>query len=200
MGQTELKSVQQSERDKSHDEALEVTEEAREKEYQHPSFAGQLFTGTFDWKTLYPFPQQDPQDKKVGDDFIEKMTQLLTSKLDPQLVDTTREIPKEVIDEMVKLGAFAMKIPKKYDGLGFSNTNYNRTVMKVASYCGSTAVLLSAHQSIGVPQPLRLYGTEEQKQKYLPRFRKGSISAFALTEPDVGSDPARMSTISKTLT
>ena len=118
----------------------------------------------------------------------------LKKHLDPDEVDVTRTIPKDVIEEMGRLGIFALKIPKKYDGLGFSNLNYNRLVMKVSSYCASTAVLISAHQSIGVPQPLKMFGTEEQKQKFFPRFRKGSISAFALTELDVGSDPAQMST------
>lgn len=182
---------------KGHDEALEVAEEAREQEWKQPSFGGQLFMGVFDDKMLFPFPEQDAQDKKIGDVFIDHLTQLLTTQLDPEDVEAKREIPKNVLNEMIRMGVFAMKIPTQYQGLGFSNTNYNRTVMKVASYCGSTAVLISAHQSIGVPQPLKLYGTEEQKQKYLPRFRTGSISAFALTEPDVGSDPARMSTEAK---
>ena len=91
------------------------------------------------------------------------------------------------------MGVFALKVPKEYGGMGFSQINYNRVVMTVASYCGATAVLISAHQSIGVPQPLKMFGTEEQKKKFFPRFRQGSISAFALTEPDVGSDPAQMS-------
>lgn len=180
------------ERKTTHEEAMEVAEEARNEEYQKPSFGAQLFMGNFDWHMLFPFPEQDAEDKKIGEVFSDKLAQLLTSELDPDKVDATREIPKKVIDEMAKMGVFAMKIPKEYQGLGFSNTNYNRTVMKVASYCGSTAVLISAHQSIGVPQPLKLYGTEAQKRKFLPRFRQGSISAFALTEPDVGSDPARM--------
>ena len=64
----------------------------------------------------------------------------------------------------------------------------------IASHCGSTAVLVSAHQSIGVPQPLKMFGTPEQKQEYLPRISKGELSAFALTEPEVGSDPAKMTT------
>ncbi|KIA78672.1 acyl-CoA dehydrogenase family protein [Parachlamydia acanthamoebae] len=176
----------------THDQAMEVAEEARTEGGKQPSFGAQLFTGNFDWRLLFPFPEQDPEDQKIGDAFADQLMALLTTQLDPDKVDETREIPKEVIAEMAKLGVFAMKIPKQYDGLGFSNTNYNRTVMKVASYCGSTAVLISAHQSIGVPQPLRLYGTEEQKKRFFPRFRKGSISAFALTEPEVGSDPARM--------
>ncbi len=176
------------------EETKEIAEEARDFAYEHPSFGAQLFMGRFAWDMVYPFPEQDEEDKKIGDEFIEKIETLLKEKLDPEEVDRTREIPQKVRDEMAKLGVFALKVPKKYDGLEFSQMNYNRTVMKVASYCGATAVLISAHQSIGVPQPLKFYGTEEQKKKYYPPFRKGSISAFALTEPAVGSDPARMST------
>lgn len=195
MVQTDLEPAKKTDF-KASSEAMEVAEEARET-MERESFGGKLFMGQFDYKMLFPFPEQTPEDKKTGDEFIEKLTQILTTKLDPDEVDRTREIPKEVIDEMAKLGVFAMKVPKQYDGLGFSQTNYSRAVMKVSSYCGGTAVLISAHQSIGVPQPLRLYGTEEQKRKFFPRFRKGALSAFALTEPEVGSDPARMTTEAK---
>jgi alkylation response protein AidB-like acyl-CoA dehydrogenase len=64
----------------------------------------------------------------------------------------------------------------------------------LGSVDGNLSALLSAHQSIGVPQPLKLFGSDELKQKYLPRCAKGEISAFALTEPEVGSDPARLAT------
>jgi len=174
-------------------DAVRVTEEAREKEYRQPTFAGQLFMGKFAPELLFPFPFQNETDKKVGDVFVQEIGDYLGTHLDADKVDQEREIPPEVMAQLTKMGVFAMKVPKEYDGLGFSQTNYNRTVMKVASHCGGTAVLISAHQSIGVPQPLRLYGTDAQKKKYLPRFRKGAISAFALTEPDVGSDPAEMS-------
>jgi alkylation response protein AidB-like acyl-CoA dehydrogenase len=87
-----------------------------------------------------------------------------------------------------------MKIPKPYGGLGFSNAEYNKIMLLLGSADGNLGALLSAHQSIGVPQPLKLFGTEEQKKKYLPRCAAGEISAFALTEINVGSDPARLST------
>lgn len=174
-------------------QAMEIAEEAREKEMANPSFGGQLFMGEFAHKMLYPFPMQSEEDKKIGDAYIAKVSEFLEQNLDPDEVDKTREIPQNVIDGLAQLGAFALKVPKEYGGLGFSQTNYNRTCMKIASYCGATAVLLSAHQSIGVPQPLKMFGTEEQKKKFFPRFKKGSISAFALTEPEVGSDPAQMS-------
>lgn len=177
-------------------QALEITEEARERA-KSPSFAAELLMGNFLPDMLFPFPEQSEEDRKIGDEFIAKLMPYLEANLDPEEVDATREIPRKVIDEMAKMGVFAMKVPKEYGGLGFSQSNYNRVVMKVASFCGATAVLISAHQSIGVPQPLRLYGTEEQKKKYLPKFRQGWISAFALTELDVGSDPAQMSAEAK---
>lgn len=178
---------------KEKSDAMEIAEAAREKEYRQPSFGGKLFMGEFDTSLIFPFPQQSEEDKRIGDEYIAKVEAFLREHLDPEEVDRTHEIPREIFDGLAKLGVFALKVPKEYGGLGFSQTNYARIVMKVASYCGSTATLISAHQSIGVPQPLLMYGTEEQKKKYFPRFREGAISAFALTEVDVGSDPAKMS-------
>ena len=89
---------------------------------------------------------------------------------------------------------FGIKISPEYGGLGLSQTNYCRAAMLLGSYCGNLTALLSAHQSIGVPQPLILFGTEEQKRRFLPRVAGGEVSAFALTEPKVGSDPAKMET------
>lgn len=180
--------------DESKKQALEVAEDAREKEWHHPSFLAQLFAGRCDWDLIYPYPEQTPEDKKIGDEFLAKLEKFLLENLNPDEVDRTGEMPKSVLDGLAKLGCFAMKIPPTYGGLGLSQVNYNRAIQLVSSYCGSTAVWLSAHQSIGVPQPLLMFGTEEQKKKYLPRFAKGEVSAFALTEPEVGSDPAKMKT------
>ncbi|MBF0244728.1 MAG: acyl-CoA dehydrogenase family protein [Planctomycetes bacterium] len=176
-------------------QAMEVTESAREKEWQHPSFGKQLFMGRFLPEMICPFPEQSEAERGVADELIARLQPFLEEHLDPEEVDQTRTIPEKVIEGMKEMGVFAMKVPKEYGGLGFSQVNYNRVMMMLASHCGSTAVLVSAHQSIGVPQPLRYFGTEEQKQKYLPRFRAGAISAFALTEPSVGSDPAQMKTV-----
>ncbi len=174
--------------------SLEVAEEAREESWKYPSFVGDMFSGRMRWDILFPYPEQGGEDKKIGDEFVAKLEAFLKANLDPDAVDRTGIIPDSVMKGLAQLGCFGMKIPKEYGGLGLSQVNYNRAVALVASYCGSTAVLLSAHQSIGVPQPLKLFGTPEQKKKYLPLFAKGAVSAFALTEPDVGSDPAKMST------
>ena len=175
-------------------QAMEIAEAARQKEWKKPSFANQLFMGKFAPEMLFPFPQQSAEDKLLGDQYCEEIGNYLKENLDADAVDETRTIPDNVMNKLFEMGAFAMKVPKEYNGLGFSQVNYNRAIMKVASHCGATAVLLSAHQSIGVPQPLMMYGTEEQKKKWLPRFRTSAVSAFALTEPNVGSDPAQMST------
>lgn len=182
---------------RSSKEAMEIAEEARQKEWRSPSFSGEMFLGTFRPDLIHPFPLQNEKDRAIGEAFADRVISYLQEHLDPDLVDKTREIPQEVIQELGRMGVFAMKVPKEYGGLGFSQSNYNRVVQRVASYCGGTAVLISAHQSIGVPQPLKLYGTEAQKKKYFPRFREGAISAFALTEVDVGSDPAQMSATAK---
>jgi len=174
--------------------SLQITETARETEWRHPSFGKSLFMGEFKKEILFPFPKQSSDDEKVGDQLVKQVGDILAEQLDADLVDETRTIPDEVIKALAKIGIFAMKVPKEYGGLGLSQVNYNRVMMAIASHCGSTAVLISAHQSIGVPQPLKLFGTTEQKKRFLPRFKEGAISAFALTEPSAGSDPAHMQT------
>ncbi len=174
--------------------SLQITESARESVWQHPSFGKSLFMGEFNKEILFPFPEQSSDDEKIGDDLVKQVRIIFSEQLDADLVDETRTIPDEVIQALAKLGLFAMKVSKEYGGLGLTQVNYNRVMMAIASHCGSTAVLISAHQSIGVPQPLKLFGTVEQKKRFLPRFREGAISAFALTEPSVGSDPAHMKT------
>lgn len=175
-------------------QSLEVAEGARETEWTQPSFVKELFLGHFRTDLITPYPLQSPEDKAIGDKFCAELETFLKANLDPDEVDRTGDLPQSILDGLAKLGCWGMKIPKEYGGLGLSQINYNRAVALVASYCGSTAVWLSAHQSIGVPQPLKLFGSEAQKKKYFPLFAKGAISAFALTEPNAGSDPAGSST------
>lgn len=189
----ELK-IDTSKMSKEKAEAMLVAETNREVKWDSPSFAGGLFMGRFQPELIVPYPEQTPEDKAIGDKLCDEVAAFLRENLDPDEVDRTREVPKKVFEGFTRMKLWAMKIPKEYGGLGLSQMNYNRVVALVSSYCGSTAVWLSAHQSIGVPQPLKLFGTEEQKKKWLPRFAEGAISAFALTEPNVGSDPAKMST------
>ncbi len=183
-----------SEDTKAKDQAMELAEDARDADWEFPSFTAEMFRGNFRWDLMHPYPEQDPDDKKIGDELIEKTRPVLEEYVDPIEIDATGEYPKIALEKLAELGLFGMKIKKEYGGLGLSQTNYARMLSFIASYCQSTVTWISAHQSIGVPQPLKDFGTEEQKKKYLPRFAKGEISAFALTEPDVGSDPGKMAT------
>ncbi|TKG96456.1 DNA polymerase II [Puteibacter caeruleilacunae] len=174
--------------------AMDLAEDSRQKDWHHPSFVSELFNGRFRWELITPFPEQDASDKKIGDEFLLKVKACLTEYIDPDEVDRSEKLSDEAIAALKEIGCFRMKIPKEYGGLGLSLFNYARVISFISTYCGSTAVWLSAHQSIGVPQPLKLFGTPAQKEKYLKMISDGAISAFALTEPGVGSDPARMDT------
>ena len=174
--------------------ALELTEAARDAGSEKASLAQGLFMGRLDLDGILPFPAQSTEARDQGDAFLQRLEKFLREKVDPDAIDRDGEIPAEVIAELGRMGAFAIKIPPNYGGLGLSQTNYCRAAILLASYCGNLTALISAHQSIGVPQPLILFGTEAQKKKYLPRFAQGEISAFALTEAGVGSDPATMQT------
>ena len=174
--------------------SLETAEAARETEWTAPSFVGELFMGRLQADLIFPFPQQDEEDRKLGDPLLAKVKTFLTKEVDADAIDRDKDIPEKVLDGFRKLGLFGIKLPKEYGGLGLSQINYNRIIQLIASHCSSSAVLLSAHQSIGVPQPLKQFGTDEQKSKYLPRLAGGEISAFALTEPGVGSDPSSLQT------
>ncbi len=181
-------------RSKEELEALEVAEDSREKEWSKPSFIGDLFMGRFDISALAPFPLQEAGDKKIGDDYIGKIRPFFENEYDAGKVDETGVIPESSMKSMAALGLFGLKIPREFGGVGLSQTNYDRVLAFVGRHCASLGATLSAHQSIGLPQPLILFGTDAQKRKYLPDIARGALSAFALTEPDVGSDPAQMST------
>ena len=179
---------------KKQQESLDVAEDSREKDWIYPSFTAELFKGNFNWNLINPFPLQTYEDKHIGDLFIKKLDKCLKENINPHEVDKNGQVPKKALEELAKIGTFGIKIPKKYGGLGMSISNYNRIMAHVGKYCSSTAVWLSAHQSIGVPEPLLHFGNKEQKEKFLPELARGAISAFALTEPGVGSDPANMKT------
>ncbi len=177
--------------------ALELAEASRVAAGPRNSFAGSLFMGRPDLDPILPFPAQSPGDREKGDAFLRKLETFLEENTDPDEIDATGEIPDEVIRGLAELGAFGIKTPVEYGGLGLSQTNYSRAAMVLGGHCGNLTALLSAHQSIGVPQPLLVFGTDAQKEKFLSRCARGEISAFALTEPEVGSDPAKMSTTAR---
>lgn len=173
--------------------ALQVTEAARET-VDDLSFVAHLFMGRWRPGKIAPLTDVDAEEKARADGFLADLATFLRAHVDPDAIDRSGEIPAAVLDGLAKLGAYGIKVPQKYGGLGFSQTTYGRVCQLIASHCTNTFAHLSIHQSVGVPQPLMLFGTEEQKRKFLPRVAAGEISAFALTEAGVGSDPARMQT------
>jgi alkylation response protein AidB-like acyl-CoA dehydrogenase len=185
--------IDTSKMSKGQREALELAEASRDPLDDRGSFASNLFIGRYDFDRIYPYPAQTEEDRAAGAEFLEKIETYLREHVDPDEIDRTGEIPPENFKGLAELGAFGIKVPKKYGGLGLSQSNYGRAAVLLGSWDGNVAALVSAHQSIGVAQPLLLFGTEEQKQKYLPRVAAGEISAFALTETHAGSDPATLS-------
>jgi alkylation response protein AidB-like acyl-CoA dehydrogenase len=175
-------------------QARQVAEQARESEWALPSFGRQLFLGDFRLGLISPHPRPADEAARRGEEFCSRLRDFCEISVNGALIEREARIPDETVKGLAALGAFGMKIPVAYGGLGLSHLYYNRALMIVGSASPAVSALLSAHQSIGVPQPVALFGTEEQKDRFLPRCAAGEISAFLLTEPDVGSDPARLST------
>jgi len=178
-------------------EARDVAEAAREQDWEYQSFAQALFDGALPMDMIDPLPAPDPDERARARVFLEKVERFANEHIDGDRFDREQWVPDEVLKGLAELGAFGIKIPREYGGLGLSQVSYNRALELVSSRCGATGAFLSAHQSIGVPGPLMYFGTEEQKRRYLPRLAAGALSAFALTEADVGSDPANMSTVAE---
>jgi alkylation response protein AidB-like acyl-CoA dehydrogenase len=174
-------------------EARDVAEAARESEWTEPSFLRELFLGRFRLDLIHPHPEYPAEEAARAKPFMDTLRAFM-QRVDSDEIDRTGHIPEELVQELRDMGAFGIKIPKEYGGLGLSQMSYIRAIEMVTSKDGSLTALLSAHQSIGVPQPLKLFGTEEQKKRFFPRLARGAISAFALTEVDAGSDPANMRT------
>lgn len=170
--------------------AFELTEAARETGWRYPTFAGALFLGRLSTGIVRPYPDSGVEPE--GEAFLKRLESYLLEEVDADEIDRTGEIPDRVLGDLAAMGAFGIKIPRRYGGLGLSQRTYTRSAILLGSHCGSLASLISAHQSIGIAQPILLFGTEEQKQEFLPQVAAGDISAFALTETTVGSDAARM--------
>ncbi|MEV4442121.1 acyl-CoA dehydrogenase family protein [Streptomyces sp. NPDC049577] len=175
-------------------EARQVAEAAREQDWKKPSFAKELFLGRFRLDLIHPHPTPAPDDVRRGEEFLAKLRDFCETRIDGARIEREARIPDETVQGLKELGAFGMKIDTRYGGLGLTQVYYNRALAVAGSASPVVGALLSAHQSIGVPQPLKLFGTQEQKETFLPRCARTDISAFLLTEPDVGSDPARLAT------
>ena len=175
----------------SEEESRRVAEQARPESWEGRGFLRDLFLGRLALDLIHPFPLRGKERPEFAR-FIDDLRAFLREQVDPAAIDQSGEYPPAVLAGLRRLGAFGMKIPREYGGLGLTMSAYGRALVLVGSAHPSLGALLSAHQSIGVPEPVKLVGTPEQKQAFLPRCAAGAISAFLLTEPDVGSDPARM--------
>src|SRR3954469_11291046 len=173
-------------------ESRQVAEAAREQEWTLPSFGKELFLGRFRLDLIHPQPRLDAEATSKGERFLARLREFLETEVDPLEIEREAKIPDRVVEGLKQLGALGMKVSEEYGGLGLSQIYYNRALALAGVWHASLSTLLSAHQSIGVAEPLRMFGTEEQKRAWLPRVATTDISAFLLTEPDVGSDPARM--------
>ncbi|WP_306364472.1 acyl-CoA dehydrogenase family protein [Nocardia sp. CC227C] len=177
--------------DATEEQARQLVEESRETTWAKPSFAKEMFLGRFRLDLIHPYPRPSAEDTAKYEAYLTRL-RAFCETIDGERIETEGRIPTEYVEGLATLGCFGLKIPEEYGGQGLSQVGYNKALMLVGSAHPSLGVLLSAHQSIGVPEPLKLAGTDEQKREFLPRCAQGAVSAFLLTEPDVGSDPARM--------
>jgi alkylation response protein AidB-like acyl-CoA dehydrogenase len=179
--------------DPTYEQSKKIAEESRESEWTRPSFGREMYLGRFRLGLIHPQPAMDAGRVRDGEEFLARLRAFLTERVDPLEIERTGKLGDDVVEGLKNLGALGMKIPKEYGGLGLSQVYYNRALALAGTWHAAISTLLSAHQSIGLPEPLKRYGSEEQKHEWLPKVARDHISAFLLTEPDVGSDPARMS-------
>jgi acyl-CoA dehydrogenase family member 9 len=166
----------------------EEEEKQKQLDVESLSFAKQLFLGRLDQSKLIPYPRPSLEEKEQIDLLCHKLRQFSETHIDPVFIDRNAKIPEEVIQGLGKLGVLGLLVPQQYGGLGMTLTGFCRVLEVISQRCGSTAAFLTAHQGIGF-KALLLFGSPEQKQKWLPGIAKGEIvAAFALTEPNAGSD------------
>jgi len=176
------------------EKAKDLIETAPPKEL---GFIKSLFFGRLKSEQLFPYPQQDATERQRTDELIARVDDFLKANVDPDRIDAEERIPQDVIDGLGKLGVLGMTVPTEFGGGGFSHTAYCRVLEHIAQHCTSTAVLVGAHQSIGL-KALMLMGTDAQKREFLPALARGEkLAAFCLSEPEVGSDAANVQTTAR---
>jgi alkylation response protein AidB-like acyl-CoA dehydrogenase len=150
--------------------------------------AKNLFWGNIKEEFYFPYPTtQDSRETSELDQLLARLDEYLRTEHPAIEIDQNQEIPRWVIDKLFSLGVLGMTIPKEFGGLGMGITSYNRVLERIGMSCGSTAVLVSAHQSIGC-KAVMLFGNDAQKKEWLPHLAKDWVSAFCLSEPNVGCD------------
>lgn len=178
---------------------MTTTEAQRQKEIQQAEellftgpqalgFAKGLFLGHFvsDW--VMPYPRIAAAEQAELDRVLRELRAFLDQHLDPAEVDRQADIPRHVIDGLGRIGVLGMTAPKDVGGHAFSQMANCKVLEEIGSRCASTSVFVNAHHSIGI-RALLLFGTPEQQKRWLPKLVTGEeLGAFALTEPEAGSD------------
>ena len=173
-------------------EQIEKAKDLLEADASELGFVKSLFFGRLKLDDVLPYPTQDPQEAARVDELIARLDVFLKDNVDPDRIDAEEKIPQNVIDGLAKLGVLGLTVPKEFGGGGFSHTGYCRVLEHISRHCASTAVLVGAHQSIGL-KALVLMGTQQQKREFLPSLASGEkLAAFCLTEPEAGSDAANV--------
>ena len=156
-------------------------------------FAKNLFWGQFRNDLIFPYPSESKEERAKCDALLETLEAYLRDEHPSIEIDQDQYIPEWAIQRLFDLGVMGMTVPEKYGGLGLGITSYNRVLSMIGAYCGSSSVMVSAHQSIGC-KAIMLFGNEAQKEEYLPKVAREYLSAFCLSEPQVGSDAAGQET------
>lgn len=161
---------------------------------QATDFARDLFFGRFLQEAIFPYPRPSPDEQAKGDAAVAEARDYIRSAIDPARVDREAEIPPDVILGLGRAGVLGATISPEFGGRGLSQQNYCRVMELIGGHCAATAVFVNAHHSIGL-RALELFGTPEQKRTWLKPLAAGEkIAAFALTEPEAGSDAANVQT------
>lgn len=176
------------------EQQIKMAEELLFSEKHKPSFAKLLYFGVLDAERVLPFPDPGPSERQIADDFVSRLAKYCDAHLDPVAIDRNAEIPQSVIDGLGALGLLGYTIPAEFGGQGRMQYSYCRAMEVIGSRCGGTSVFVNAHHSIGV-RALVLFGTDEQRERWLAPMARGEVlGAFALTEPEAGSDAANVQT------
>src|SRR5579883_2546765 len=155
---------------------------------ERSGFAKALFRGEFRGDVLFPYPEPTESARPEADRAVEEVRRFAETSIDAAAIDRMADIPPSVIEGLGKLGVLGMAAPPEFGGRGFSQLEYCRIMEVIGGHCSSTAVFVNAHHSIGI-RALVLFGTPEQKARWLPPLVRGeTLAAFALTEEQAGSD------------
>src|SRR5437667_9956062 len=179
------------------EQVAQQRKEAEELLFSGPQklgFAKALFFGHFNGSLLFPYPEIKPEERDLVGEKVAAVRQFVDPRLDAAAIDRNAEIPPEIVAGLGELGVLGMTAPREHGGQGLSQLANCRVMEVIGEHCASTAVFVNAHHSIGL-RALQLFGTEQQRQKWMKPLASGEqIAAFALTEPEAGSDAANVRT------